>query len=124
MANYKLAAQGKFRYNTTRGELTTEQLFGLSINDLDELAVSLDTAHKESGKKSFVNKTSPKDKTTKEKFEIVLDILNTKVEEQEMLTQAAEDKKYNEKILAAIEGAEDEELKGKSKGQLMKMLRK
>ena len=124
MANYKLAAQAKFRYNTTKGELTTEQLFGLSINDLDELAVSLDIAHKESGKKSFVNKTSPKDKTTKEKFEIVLDVLNTKVEEQEMLTQMAEDKKYNEKILAAIEGAEDEELKGKSKAQLMKMLRK
>ena len=68
MENYKLATQQKARFQTKRGLLSTEQLWDLSLNELDELAVSLENEYKESGKKSFLVAKSVKDKTTKLKF--------------------------------------------------------
>ena len=83
MENFKLASQQKLRFQTNKGLLSVEQLWDLSLEDLDALAVSLETEHKESGKKSFLVKTSAKDKTAKLRFDVVLDVLNTKVEAEQ-----------------------------------------
>lgn len=123
MENFKLACQQKLRYQTNKGLLSTEQLWDLSIEDLDALAVSLDSEFKESGKKSFLVKTSVKDKTTKLKFDVVLDVLNTKDEELQNAKQAANDKDHNKKIIALIAEKQDESLKGKSIKQLEDMLK-
>lgn len=123
MENYKSASQQKLRFQTNKGSLSVEQLWDLSLTDLDALAVSLEAEHKESGKKSFLTKNSAKDKTAKLRFDIVLDVLNSKVEESETLTQAKEDKEHNEKILALIADKDDETLKGKSKKELLALLR-
>jgi hypothetical protein len=121
--SYKLASKLRLRFLCPKGNLTTEQLWELSIDELDELAVSLDTEHKTSGKKSFIGRSSEKDKTLKLKFDVVLDVLNTKVEEEEEATQAYEDKQYNEKLLTLIIEKQDESLKGKSVKQLQAMMR-
>ncbi len=122
MDYFKLAIMQKLRIQTNKGLLSSEQLGDLSIDELDSLAVSLDIEHKESGKKSFINKTSEKDATTKLKFEVVLGILNTKVEEAQRLARKKEVKEHNAKILAIMADKEDETLKGKSKKQLEAML--
>ena len=90
---------------------------------MDALAVSLETEHKESGKKSFLVKTSTKDKTAKLRFDVALDVLNTKVEEMHAAQEAAEIKEHNKKIIALISEKKDESLKGKSIKQLEGMLR-
>jgi hypothetical protein len=123
MDNFKLASQQKLRFQTTKGLLSTEQLWDLSIDDLDALAVSLEAEHKQSGKKSFLVKTSSKDKTAKLRFDIVLDVLNTKVEEMEAATEAKEIKEHNKKIITLIAEKQDESLKGKSIKELEKMLK-
>ncbi len=123
MDNFKLASQQKLRYQTSKGLLSTEQLWDLSLEDLDGLAVSLETEHKESGKKSFLVKTSVKDKTAKLRFDVVLDVLNTKVELMQAAQEAAEVKEHNKKIIALISEKQDESLKGKSVKQLEAMLR-
>jgi len=122
MENFKLASQQKLRFQTDKGLLSTEQLWDLPIEYLDELAVSLETEHKQSGKKSFIVKTSVKDKTAKLRFDVVLDVLNTKVEEANALTEAAEVKAHNNKILTLIAEKQDDSLKGKSIKQLEAML--
>jgi len=122
MDNFKVATREGFRYQTAKGSLTTEQLWSLSLTELNDLAVSLDKQYEESGKKSFLVKRSVKDKTTKFKFDIVLDILNTLQEEEER-KQKAEDKLHNEKILALIQDKKEESLKNKSEKELEKMLR-
>lgn len=122
MENFKLASQQKLRFQTDKGLLSTEQLWDLPIEYLDELAVSLETEHKQSGKKSFIVKTSLKDKTAKLRFDVVLDVLNTKVEEANALTEAAEIKAHNTKILTLISEKKDDSLKGKSIKQLEAML--
>lgn len=123
MENFKLASQQKLRFQTNRGLLSTEQLWDLSLEDLDALAVSLETEHKQSGKKSFLVKTSVKDKTAKLRFDVALDVLNTKVEEMQVATEAAEIKEHNKKIIALIAEKQDESLKGKSVKQLEAMLK-
>jgi hypothetical protein len=123
MENYKEASKQKLRFNTTKGLLTTEQLWDLSLEDLDALAVSLESEHKESGKKSFLTKSTAKDKTAKLRFDIVLDVLNAKVDEEQALAEAFEIKEHNKKIISLIADKKDDELKGKSVKELEKMLR-
>jgi hypothetical protein len=123
MDNFKEASKQKLRFITSRGSLTTEQLWDLPLEELDNLAVSLEAEHKQSAKKSFLDKTSTKDKTAKLKFDIVLDILNTKVEEANALTEAKEIKEHNKKIIELIAEKKDESLKGKSIKELEKMLK-
>lgn len=120
---YKNASQQKLRFQTNKGALSVEQLWDLSLTDLDTLAVSLEAEHKESGKKSFLTKSSAKDKTAKLKFDVVLDILNTKVDEQQAASEAKEIREHNKKILGLIADKQDESLKGKSVKQLEAMLK-
>lgn len=121
--NFKEASRQKLRFQTSKGLLTTEQLWDLSLADLDELAVSLEEEHKQSGKKSFLTTRSVKDKTAKLKFNVVYDVLISKSEELQEATQKAEDKEHNKKIIALIADKENEDLRGKSKKQLEAMLR-
>lgn len=123
MENYKLATRQKLRFQTNRGSLSTEQLWDLTLSELDALAVSLEVAHKESAKKSFLAKTSEKDRTAKLRFDIVLDVLNSKVAEEEAAAEKQENKEYNAKILGIIAEKQDESLKGKSVKQLEAMLK-
>ena len=57
MENFKQASKEKLRIQTNKGLLSVEQLWDLSLSDLDILAVSLENEYKESGKKSFDSKT-------------------------------------------------------------------
>ena len=123
MDNFKEASKQKLRFQTPKGNLTTEQLWDLSLTDLDKLAVELEESYENSKGKSYLTKRTVKDKTIKLQFDIVLDILNTKVAEQEAATEAAENKKHNQKILTLIAEKQDESLKGKSIKQLEAMLK-
>jgi len=120
---YKEASKQKLRFTTPRGVLTTEQLWDLSINELDAFAVKLQEEHESSASKSFLVKRSVKDKTVKLRFDIVLDVLYTKYAEMEELKEAREVKEHNNKILHLISEKQDESLKGKSIKQLESMLK-
>lgn len=124
MENFKQASKERLRIQTARGALSAEQLWDLSLEDLDALAVTLETDYKlASGKKSFIHKSTEKDKTAKLKFDIVLEILNTKMEDNEAARAVKENKEHNQKILSLIADKQDETLKGKSIKQLEAMLK-
>lgn len=120
---YKAASKLKLRFQTTKGTLSIEQLWGLSLAELDALAVSLEQAYKDSKSKSFLDKKTEKDKIIKLRFDIALDVLNTKVEEKDAAKKKAEDKEHDQKILSLIKEKQDEALKGKSIKELEKMLK-
>lgn len=120
---YKEASKEKLRIQTTKGPLAPEQIRDLSIPELDTLAVDLQAEYEKSGKKSFLVAKSSKDKIAKLRFDIVLDILNDKVEEETAAKQKKEDKEHNEKIFAIIEQKQDAALGNKTIAQLKKELR-
>ena len=120
---YKQATQLQLRFLTPYGQLSVEQLWDLKLQDLDTLAVELEKLCEESNTKSFLVKKSEENKTAKLRFDVVLDILTTKVEEAAALADAQGVKEYNQKILGLIASKQDEELAGKSVKDLEKMLK-
>ena len=123
MDNFKQASKQGLRIVTTRGALSVEQLWSLTLSELDTLAVLLESAYKDSKGKSFLEKRTTKDLGIKLQFDIVLEVLQTKVEEEAALTQAREDKEHNQKIIELIAKKKDGELEGKSIKELEAMLR-
>jgi hypothetical protein len=120
---YKKASQLQLRFNTTKGQLTVEQLWDLPLTMLDALAVSLETEYKKSGKKSFLVTKSRKDKELKLAFDIVLDVLTTKMEEAAAAKNIADTKEHNQRILELIKRKQDSELEDKSIKELEKLLK-
>lgn len=123
MEMFKEASKLKLRFHTTKGPLTTEQLWDLSLKELDNLAVTLEEIHNKSKRKSFLERTSDEDKAAKLGFDIVLDILNTKVEAEQAAKEARETKEHNNKIITLIAEKRDESLKGKTVEELEAMLK-
>lgn len=123
MEMYQQATKQKLRIATTKGMLSVEQLWDLPLTDLDTLAVSLEDAYNNSKGKSFLTKKTLKDKDIKLQFDIVLDVLGIKAEEQEEKKNEKEAKEHNQKILGLIAEKKDESLKGKSIKELEAMLK-
>tara|TARA_R110002074_G_scaffold402324_1_gene606963 strand:- start:15769 stop:16149 length:381 start_codon:yes stop_codon:yes gene_type:complete len=107
---YKKASQKKLRFETSVGMLTCEQLFDFNLEQLDELAVKYNEEHEKSSTKSYLSTKSEEDKTAKLKFDIVLDILNTKLSNQERAAKGEATKLQNQKILAILAQKKDSEL--------------
>ena len=123
MDNFKQATKLKVRFSTQKGLLSTEQLWDLPLTELDSLAVSLDEEYKNSKGKSFLEKRTTKDVGVKLQFDVVLDILQSKIDERDAERTTRENKEHNQKILALISEKQDESLKGKSISELEKMLK-
>jgi S-adenosylmethionine:tRNA-ribosyltransferase-isomerase (queuine synthetase) len=120
---FKEASRLKLRFPTPSGNLSTEQLWELPLNTLDVLAVNLEEEYKSSGKKSFLVAKSKKDKLIKLKFDVVVDILNSKVEERDAELVANDTKVHNQRILEKIAEKKDEALGSKSLKELEAMLK-
>ena len=68
---FEKASRMKLRYQTNRGVISVEDLWDLSLESLDAIAISLNKKLKESQTESFI-KTKTKDTTELElKFNIV-----------------------------------------------------
>lgn len=123
MSDFKEASRLKLRVDTPKGPLSVEQLWGLSLDELDTIAVSLSDHYDESGTKSFLKTRSKKDKMVKLALDVVLDVLGTKLEETEQAAKARDIKEHNQKIMSKIQEAKDKELDNLSPEQLEKLLR-
>ena len=124
MEMYKQASKKKLRFPTTKGILTVEQLWSLTLEDLDTLTVSLEQAHEqEKGAKTFLKKKTEENVLAKLRFDICLDILQTKMEEEETAAKSKETKEHNQKILALIARKKDKELEEMSVEDLEKQLK-
>lgn len=97
---FEKASRKKLRFNTTRGMLTTEQLWDLPLKDLDQLAVARHKALKELPEMSFISaeKNLGRDDLELE-FSIIKHIINVKLAE------------LNERKVAASRAQERELLK-------------
>lgn len=121
MSIYKKASKQKLRVQTAVGNLSVEQLWDLEVEQLDALAVSLEEEYKSSGKKSFLTVSSKKDKEAKLKFDIVLDILQTKIAIAEKASKAYETRQFNARIDELIAKKQETELESKDIDELLAM---
>ena len=121
---FKEASRVKLRFNTQNGVLSVEDLWDLSLEQLDELAIALEAEYKQNKKaKSFIQKKTAKDKTAKLRFDIVLEVLNTKLDEKEASLDEAKRKEESAKIMAILAKKKEEELANLSVEELEKKLK-
>lgn len=86
---YKKALKMKLRFATTKGRLTVEDLFELRLTDLNNIAIELDKKLSETPRKSFISDIAPDTAEDELRFNIVKDIITTKLVER----NAAQDAK-------------------------------
>lgn len=121
---YKFAAEHALRY-PYKGSITTEDLFNLTVRQLDEIHIALKRQVRKNNDESLLAAT---DKTDEDielevKIAIVKDIFNSKQEQAKLRRDALEKQKYNQKIAGIIAEKEDAALRDKSVDELKEMLK-
>ena len=120
------ALKQNVRYSTSKGMLTTEQLFDISMADL---SAAIKASHKLLGESSlgdelsFLGNTtvSVANKTEQLRFEIMKEVYQMRKAELEAVREAKEIKAHNEKIDALIAQKQDQKLTEMSVEDLMKL---
>lgn len=111
---FEQASRGKLRFITNRGNLTTEDLWDLSLEQLDEIARGVNKVVKEASSESFIKKQTTGNKKLELVLAVVVSIINTKLEEEEKRKTAAERKVKRERLLELIAKKEDDATTRKS----------
>jgi len=115
------ATKKRLRFTTNRGGLSTEDLWILSLRDLDELAVALDAKLK-SQKKSFIEEKTEGAASEQLAFDVVLAIIEHKKEETERAAAKAKHDAERQKLKSLIAAAEVKDLEKMSADDLRKKL--
>lgn len=110
---FQLASRQKFRFQSIKGELTTEQLWDLPLTarggfNLDEVAKQVAAELKAAGEESFVQKKSNPAKAKLEaKLEIVKHIIAVKLDDAEKANKASQNQEERQRLLAVLNRKQD-----------------
>lgn len=124
---FEKATKEKYRFETARGNITTEDLWDMPLTNLDgfsldNLAKSLNRALKESEEESFVIQRSNASNVIDSKLDIVKRVIEVKLLDIKEKENAVAKEAKKGKILDILADKEDSSLRSKSKKDLMKML--
>lgn len=117
MSLFEKASRLKLRFPSTRGELTAEQLWDLSLtakagSSLNSIAVELHNALRSSTQISFVDNSvqSEADKLNQLRFDIVKHVIDTRVSENKAKSDRQRLDEQRAAIREAIEAKQKEAL--------------
>ena len=119
---YKEALQKKLRFKTNKGMITTEDLFDLSLQNLNTLAIMLDKKISEAPKKSFIEELPAEENDDELRFNIVKDVINIKLKARKDNIDKTQADAQKKRILEILAKRNDEELEKKSTEELRAML--
>ena len=114
--SFELATRKQFRYPSTKGDLTTEQLWDLPLQsktgfDLDTTARNINNQLKSISEESFVDtSTNPAKPDLEAKLAIVVHIIKTKQAENEAARNAAAVKAERQRLTELLHLKSQEEL--------------
>jgi len=126
MSNFKKASQQKLRFQTTQGQLSTEQLWDLSLTQLSALVKNLKkvlSKTTEDESLAFLEEDFKVDKEAELRFEIAKEIYLSKKEALDLEKSAASVKEHNQHILSLIAEKEKSALKEMSVEELKGLLK-
>lgn len=118
---FEFIIRNKIRF-PYKGLISVEDLYDLSIKDLDSIFKTLNAQVKKSQEESLLATKTKEDETLLAQIEIVKYVFNTKIAEAEAVEQSRERKEKRQRLLELIATKEDESLKGKSVDELKAML--
>lgn len=115
---YKKALRAKLRFSTTKGKLTTEDLFDLSLTDLNNLAIALDKKLSETPRKSFISDIAPDTQEDELRFNIVKDVINLKLAERHAAQNAKAKAAEKAQLLEILHRKQNEALENLSVAEI------
>lgn len=116
------ATRLKLRYQSPKGYVSTEDLWDLSLQNLNTMAKALNKQLKESSEVDFLLEKSEADARIKLQFDIVLHIMDVKKAEQKSREEATARKAEREKIKGILAKKQDDALEKLSEEELRKKL--
>jgi hypothetical protein len=114
---FESASRKKLRFSY-RGVISTEDLWDLSLNDLDEIYRSTNSELKKISEDSLLEKKQNGAELLELRVEIVKHIFEAKVAESEAKKEAWERKLKKERLLEIIAKKQDEDLENKTLDEL------
>lgn len=120
---FKESTKKGLLYNSPKGNITTEQLWGLKLVELDQVAVSLDEQLEKSEKKSFIKKKTSTDEVIDLQLKVVVDVIETKQADELSKKTELDKKVHNEKIMTLIQQKQENKLNDLSVEELQAMLK-
>lgn len=119
---FKQATKLKLRFATNKGYLSVEDLWDLSLPSLDKIAVALDEELAKSPRKSFITDNTPKNDELELKFNIVKEIIATKMKEKSDKEIAKDKAAEKARLTELLAKKRSEKLESLSEEELMKRL--
>ncbi|GLW29151.1 hypothetical protein [Actinoplanes regularis] len=125
MTIFEKATREKFRYPSTKGLLTTEQLWELPLTaksgfSLDDVAKAVNAELKAIDTESFVaTETNPAKATLETKLEVVKHVIAVRLAEDQAAKAAAAKKLEKEKLLAVLGRKQDAVLENLTEAELL-----
>jgi uncharacterized membrane protein len=105
-----------------KGMVSVEDLWDLSVRDLDSIFKTLNAQAKKSQEESLLSSKTKEDETLSAQIEIVKHIVKTKLDEAESAKQSKELKEKKQKLMEMIAEKKDEALRNASVEELQAML--
>ena len=118
---FEIATRNKFRF-PFKGVISTEDLWDLSVESLDNVFKTLNSEMKKTKEESLLSTKSKDDEVLELKIEIVKHIVPVKQEEKEARERKFLDRERNQKIMSIIAAKQDEQLHNMSVEELQKLL--
>ena len=118
---FETALRNKFRF-PFKGQITTEDLWDLSLNELDSIYKTLNKEVKARAEESLLTEASTAQTDVDVKIEIIKHIADVKKKELEAKLLEVAKKAEREKVAAILAEKQDEALKNLSVEELKAML--
>lgn len=117
---FEQATRARFRFKTDNGYISTEDLWHVSLEKLDTIALGLQAELNKPGESFISNK--PKDATLQARFDVVKHIIDTKLEEKRAESERTRNAAERQVLLAALEKRQQAELEGLSTEDIKKRI--
>lgn len=119
---FEKASKIKLRFQSNKGLLTTEDLWDLSLSNLNVVAKSLNKQIKAEEEEDFLKAAKSSNVELKLAFDIVLHILNVKKAELEAREAAADKAVKKQKLLEILAKKQDASLENMSEEEIKAQL--
>jgi hypothetical protein len=119
---FEKAARSKLRFSTTKGPLSVEDLWDLSVEDLDSIFKAQNARLKSSQEESLLGKKTKDDEVATLKVGIVRHIVEVKLAEADARFTAKAKADQKQKLLGILANKQDADLQGKSTAEIQAMI--
>lgn len=118
---FEVATKNKYRF-PYRGQISVEDMWDLSVTELDKIFKTLNKQVKTAQEESLLETKTKEDEAIENQIAIVRHIVSVKQKESNDRLREKERKAQKQRIMEIMADKEDEDLKSKSTEELRKML--